>query len=555
VNRSARTILVSLSLLLSGLGTARCEGNAPDAGRHVFYLGEERVVVLRFNVLIDGEPYAAAWEEYLQRRFKELDANGDGALEGDEQRGIPNAQLLTQLGLVTRTDQSSNIMLDINPKDGKVSREEFVVWLKRMELEPFRVRIDQQPNANMVRTAPVARQAADEAPRVLFQKLDADGDGQITADDFRNAPQALRKLDLDRDESISSNELVQTANFFLAAVGGTDANQPASPQFLSPSAGQPLRQLAQQLLAARDGHGGAAKDNRLSFAELGLPAEKLQPFDADGDGALDFEETQQFLHDPPADVDLIVRLGKRDKDQKALEFVGQSAGRTSDDLASLTLGKVQMEFSSQGEIYVRADAYARMFKSMDQDNNGYLETMEVQRFGLNAQLFALLDTDKDGKLFEKEYLDVMTPLGETERFRVQLDVAQRGRDLFRILDTSGDGRLGPREFQAAVGRMSHWDANGDGRLAEAEIPQQFRLVVGRGTLNPTGRVAVTTTAMRASPGVRTQQAGGPTWFVRMDRNGDGDVSQLEFLGPAEVFGRLDADSNGLLDASEAASKD
>ncbi len=37
----------------------------------------------------------------------------------------------------------------------------------------------------------------------------------------------------------------------------------------------------------------------------------------------------------------------------------------------------------------------------------------------------------------------------------------------------------------------------------------------------------------------------------MDRNGDGDISQREFLGPPELFARLDADANGLLDAREA----
>jgi hypothetical protein len=37
----------------------------------------------------------------------------------------------------------------------------------------------------------------------------------------------------------------------------------------------------------------------------------------------------------------------------------------------------------------------------------------------------------------------------------------------------------------------------------------------------------------------------------MDRNGDGYVSRREFLGPEELFHKLDADGDGLISAEEA----
>jgi Ca2+-binding EF-hand superfamily protein len=46
-------------------------------------------------------------------------------------------------------------------------------------------------------------------------------------------------------------------------------------------------------------------------------------------------------------------------------------------------------------------------------------------------------------------------------------------------------------------------------------------------------------------------ARGPVWFRKMDRNGDGDVSQTEFLGTSEQFRRIDSDGDGLIDVSEA----
>jgi Ca2+-binding EF-hand superfamily protein len=411
----------------------------------------------------------------------------------------------------------------------------------------------------VVAAAAVRRQGTDDSPRILFEKLDADGDGQLTADDFRNAQHLLRKLDLDRDELISTGELVQTANLFQIATASSPNAEPPKPKFLTVAAGQSSRQVAQQLLSARDGHNGAAKDNRLSFAELGLPDEKLSPFDADGDGSLDFEETQQLMADPPADIELIVRLGKHEPGLKGLEVVGSPEARNRGESASLTLGTVQMEFA-QGDVgysdsRVRAvsleESITRNFKAADTDNNDYLEQNEAIRLGVNPQTFPQLDTDKDGKLFLKEYLAFYLPMAEMEQARVLLDIADRGRDLFRILDTSSDGRLGPREFAAAADRLSDWDRNGDGKLAQNEIAHQFHISVGRGSVSPSGRVLAVSVANRPMAMPRPTVTGGPAWFARMDRNGDGDVSAREFLGPAELFAKYDTDSNGLLDVKEA----
>ncbi|MBX9582607.1 MAG: EF-hand domain-containing protein, partial [Gemmataceae bacterium] len=47
------------------------------------------------------------------------------------------------------------------------------------------------------------------------------------------------------------------------------------------------------------------------------------------------------------------------------------------------------------------------------------------------------------------------------------------------------------------------------------------------------------------------KTGVPDWFTKMDRNGDGDISRREFLGPLSLFRRLDADGDGLITPDEA----
>ena len=129
-----------------------------------------------------------------------------------------------------------------------------------------------------------------------------------------------------------------------------------------------------------------------------------------------------------------------------------------------------------------------------------------------------------------------------------LTVVDRGASLFEFFDADHDGRLSPRELRTVGKRLSVWDREKTGRMTRRQVPRQFQLVLSYG--QPRANLPVSGRGFADVPSLRDRSR-GPLWFRKMDRNGDGDVSQSEFLGTREQFRRIDGDGDGLIDVSEA----
>jgi Ca2+-binding EF-hand superfamily protein len=204
----------------------------------------------------------------------------------------------------------------------------------------------------------------------------------------------------------------------------------------------------------------------------------------------------------------------------------------------------------------------QQFKAADANKDGYLEGKEQAAINAPqsplAGLSELIDRDGDGKIYLKELIAFADRQLEAARLRLVVTTADQGRAIFGILDLDRDRRLGAREVMRTVDRVMSWDGNGDARVSPDEIPYHFQVNIARsglpGLTGESTGIGVGTPAPRRTSMGTTQAAtveAPPEWFLKMDRNHDGDVSRREFLGPRDQFDRLDRDKDGLVDADEA----
>jgi Ca2+-binding EF-hand superfamily protein len=224
--------------------------------------------------------------------------------------------------------------------------------------------------------------------------------------------------------------------------------------------------------------------------------------------------------------------------------------RTAAEPTRVVLEGAEIEFALEDGLNNLRVAYGQQFDLADGDKNGYVDKEELMRVRANLfqQVFQAADRDGDGKLFKKELEAYVERQSDAVASRVMLTIADRGRALLEKLDTDGDEKLSLRELRRARECLAAFDRDGDGAIAQDEIPRHYRLGVGRGQA-PIRRALVVDSYESADP---PRRKAGPPWFEKMDRNRDGDVSLREFLGPRDVFRRFDADGDGLIDPREAA---
>ena len=174
----------------------------------------------------------------------------------------------------------------------------------------------------------------------------------------------------------------------------------------------------------------------------------------------------------------------------------------------------------------RIDHRAESFvKHLDTAGNGYVTKDEYLAAAQNR--FARMDSNGDGKLSPDELASPHDNHGGKQGKAGGVHAAF-GQKYFDKLDTNHDGVVSKDEFMAAASaKFAQFDTAGDGKVTAAEI--------------------------ESAPKTQERAVRMADRFVkRMDANGDGVVTQDEFVAAAKArFARLDKNSDGYLDADEA----
>src|SRR5262249_27452812 len=267
------------------------------------------------------------------------------------------------------------------------------------------------------------------------------------------------------------------------------------------------------------------------------------------DGKLNEKELKGIAQ-TPVDLELAVDLNGAPDGQPAIAILSNAGNRVDDgkrpDLVRLAFARavLTLSFRKVDSLKAAIESAMRTFNQLDVDGNGYLdrtETRMVVRFEAE-KLFDALDADGDGKIFGEEMEKYVTVRGEPAASTAKVNLYDTGRGFFEALDINGDGRISMREMNAASRSLQNPARRNSDKLSPEDPARNFHIEFMRGSFSLFKQQA----DLAAAPATSFEQREpiGPTWFQRMDRNNDGDLTWNEFLGPREVFHRIDKDGDG-----------
>jgi Ca2+-binding EF-hand superfamily protein len=509
-------------------GAARsADIRAASDQRDVLVLLDDGPLHMRLRLQLGGQSLSHARQEYVTRLMRSVDADGDGKVSRAEAARSPILRTRQRPGVAALGFTGA----EKTPRD--VLRE-----VDRIGGELVAYRQDLSSAMNDLE---------------VFKLLDADESGLLDSQEMTAAAEFILAKDGDGDECVSFQEFFPPPpppDPMQVALVQPDATPPpiATVADMIRDTKEPL--LPRRLIKKYDRN----RDLQLEAQEIGWTADRLAVIDANKNGKLDAKELGAIGQMRP-DLELVVDMKAPDQDGGTISVADASGTRLDDnsrgDYVKLSFAPAVVSFSHRNLDPIAAAVKDAMqqFNLLDADANGYLDKDETSGRGrFERGLFDLLDADGDEKIFAEEMKEYVQARAEPAASACQVYVYDTGYGFFMALDANADGRVSVREMRDASKSLAQLDRDGRPGVNMNEPVRHFHVEFVRRSFKLFG---ASEELVAQAPAFQQRKPTGPIWFQRMDRNNDGDVTWSEFLGPREVFHKLDGDNDSLIDPQEA----
>merc|ERR1719454_2416667 len=441
-----------------------------------------------------------------EEAMKAMDKNGDGVIDEEE---FLDEMKKAGFG----EEEAKDMYKDLAGDDGKLTLDDFAEATGQKEMEEMAEEAGVTDEKEAMKGVPLPP---------TFAEADANGDGEVTKDEYikaatdagmspEEAEASWKEVDADGDGKVTSEEIA----------AARDKAKDAAADFAA---------------ADTDGDGMLSEEEFLAAArEKGIPDDEavdmFKKLDKDGDGQISGSE---FTHGggfegsaakgadtpPPVEVEAV----PMDEVGRRMKAAFGTTGEAWEDLA----GSPDENHMTEEQFLAKADQLGMTpeeakaaFKAMDTDGDGKVSFDEFQvamgvsaedckrrllkKYGNAEKALAAADTDGDGNVSEEEFLAMAKELGIPE---------SEAKKLFGELEKANGGHLTGEEF------MDHFGATASD--LEERLAEKFE-----------------------SPSDA---------FAKFDKNGDGEVSEEEFIEGAKEMGISESAAKKMFDKANADGK-